>query len=72
MLKGVNRWEELYVENGYFFKKENRQLLGFGKGVNVFEAFKYFKDNHIYLKEYAFHDVIAIECVGETIRHLEL
>jgi hypothetical protein len=51
---------------------ENMQILGSGIGADILEAFKCFKDNHVYLKEYAFTDVIAVECAGNYIRHLEL
>ena len=38
----------------------------------VTEAFKKFKQNQSYLSEYGFKDVIALEYIGDFIRHLEL
>jgi hypothetical protein len=39
VLKGVNRWEELYVENGYFFRKEGNKLLGFDSTIRELTVF---------------------------------
>ncbi len=50
----------------------NMQLLGVADGKDVNEAFYYFKQEHDYLKNFAFKDVIALEYVGDFIRNLEL
>ena len=50
----------------------NMQILGDGAGNNITEAFKKFKQNQSYLSEYGFKDVIALEYIGDFIRHLEL
>ena len=50
----------------------NMQILGDGVGNNVIEAFTFFKRNQSYLSEFAFKEVIALEYVGDFIRHLEL
>jgi phosphatidylinositol kinase/protein kinase (PI-3 family) len=51
---------------------ENLQVLGTGEGKDILEAFKHFKTNQSYLKEFAFKEVIALEYVGDFIRNLEL
>ncbi|WP_299947091.1 hypothetical protein [Sulfurimonas sp.] len=48
------------------------QILGSQEGVDILEAFKNFKISHSYLREFAFKDVNAIECIGDFIRNLEL
>ncbi len=50
----------------------NMQILGAGDGIDILEAFKNFKHNQSYLSEFAFKEVIALEYVGDFIRHLEL
>jgi hypothetical protein len=50
----------------------NMQILGNASGNNVVEAFKNFKHAHTYLSEYSFKNVIALEYIGDFIRHLEL
>lgn len=50
----------------------NMQILGSQEGEDILEAFKSFKQTHSYLREYAFKEVNAIECVGDFIRNLEL
>jgi hypothetical protein len=50
----------------------NMQILGDGMGNDVLEAFKNFKHNQSYLLEYAYKEVIAVQYVGDMIRHLEL
>lgn len=50
----------------------NMQILGSEEGEDILEAFKNFKVSHSYLKEFAFKDVNAIECIGDFIRNLEL
>ncbi|MCB5266667.1 MAG: hypothetical protein LHW46_00960 [Candidatus Cloacimonetes bacterium] len=50
----------------------NMQILGSQEGEDILEAFKNFKQTHSYLREYAFKEVNAIECVGDFIRNLEL
>ncbi|MDD5158103.1 hypothetical protein [Sulfurimonas sp.] len=50
----------------------NMQILGSQEGVDILEAFKNFKISHSYLREFAFKDVNAIECIGDFIRNLEL
>lgn len=51
---------------------ENLQILGTGEGNDILEAFKDFKTNQSYLKEFTFKEVIALEYVGNFIRNLEL
>lgn len=50
----------------------NMQVLGDASGSNILEAFKAFKHNQSYLSEFAFKEVIALEYIGDLIRHLEL
>jgi hypothetical protein len=50
----------------------NMQILGDGMGDDVLEAFSNFKRNQYYLLEYGFKELIAVEYVGDMIRHLEL
>jgi len=50
----------------------NMQILGDGMGNDVLEAFGNFKCNQDYLLEYAFKKIVAVQYVGEMIRHLEL
>lgn len=50
----------------------NMQILGSGEGDEILEAFKNFKQNQSYLSEFTFREVIALEYIGDMIRHLEL
>jgi hypothetical protein len=50
----------------------NMQILGDGMGNDILEAFVSFKRNQSYLLEYGFKELIAVEYVGDMIRHLEL
>jgi len=50
----------------------NMQVLGNGAGDDILEAFKNFKHNQSYLSEFSFTEVIAVEYIGDFIRHLEL
>ena len=50
----------------------NMQILGDGFGKDIFEAFKNFKIEHSYLKDFSFKNVMAIQTVGEVITNLEL
>jgi hypothetical protein len=40
---------------------ENSQVLGFGKGVDIFAAFENFVDTNLWLKNTSFNEVIAYE-----------
>ena len=53
-------------------KIENMQILGDATGKDVLEAFKNFKINQPYLKNFSFTNVMAIQTVGYVIRNLEL
>ena len=48
------------------------QILGHGDGKDIAEAFKSFKNNQSYLSEFSFKNIIALEYIGDMIRHLEL
>ena len=48
------------------------QILGDGFGKDIFEAFKNFKIEHGYLKDFSFKNVMAIQTVGEVMTNLEL
>ena len=48
------------------------QILGDGFGNDILEAFKNFKIEHSYLKDFSFKNVMAIQTVGEVITNLEL
>lgn len=66
-----------FTDEGYTFdplnnEVSNMQLLGDGRGNDVMQAFKSFKQNQSYLSDTAFKEVIALEYVGDFIRHLEL
>jgi hypothetical protein len=50
----------------------NMQILGDGRGDDVLEAFVNFKHDQDYLLERGFKEVIAVQYVGDMIRHLEL
>lgn len=50
----------------------NMQILGDGTGDDVLEAFVNFKRDQDYLLERGFKEVIAVQYVGDMIRHLEL
>ena len=50
----------------------NMQILGDGRGDDVLEAFVNFKRDQDYLLERGFKEVIAVQYVGDMIRHLEL
>jgi len=52
---------------------ENSQVLGFGRGKDVDEAFKDFVSENTWLQETTFNDVIAYELsTVEVARYFEL
>ena len=53
-------------------KIENMQILGDGFGNDILEAFKNFKNEQKYLKDFSFKNVMAIQTVGDVIRNLEV
>jgi hypothetical protein len=53
-------------------KIPNMQILGSGDGTDTLEAFKSFKENQSYLNEFAFKEIVALEYLGDFIRHLKL
>ena len=66
-----------FTSDGFTFdcnnkKIENMQILGDGFGEDIFEAFKNFKSEQSYLKDFTFKNVMAIQTVGEVITNLEL
>ena len=66
-----------FTSEGFTFdsnnkKIENMQILGDATGKDVLEAFKNFKINQPYLKNFSFTNVMAIQTVGYVIRNLEL
>lgn len=66
-----------FTREGFTFdsnnkKIENMQILGDATGKDVLEAFKNFKINQPYLKNFSFTNVMAIQTVGYVIRNLEL
>ena len=63
---------EGFTSDGNNKKIENMQILGDGFGKDIFEAFKNFKIEHKYLKDFSFKNVMAIQTVGEVITNLEL
>ena len=63
---------EGFTYDGNNKKIENMQILGDGFGDDILEAFKNFKNEQKYLKDFSFKNVIAIQIVGDVIRNLEL
>ena len=66
-----------FTSEGFTFdgnnkKIENMQILGDGFGEDIFEAFKNFKNEQAYLKDFTFKNVMAIQTIGDVIRNLEL
>ena len=66
-----------FTSDGFTFdgnnkKIENMQILGDGFGEDIFEAFKNFKREQSYLKDFTFKNVMAIQTIGDVIRNLEL
>lgn len=53
-------------------KIENMQILCDGFGDDILEAFKNFKNEQKYLKDFSFKNVMAIQKVADVIRNLEL
>ena len=53
-------------------KIENMQILGDGFGNDILEAFKNFKNDQKYLKDFSFKNIMAIQTIGDVIRNLEL
>ena len=51
---------------------QNMQILGDATGKDILEAFKNFKINQPYLKNFSFKNVMAIQTIGDVIRNLEL
>ena len=66
-----------FTDDGFTFdcnnkKIENMQILGDGFGEDILEAFKNFKYEHQYLKNFSFKNIMAIQTVDDVIRNLEL
>ena len=66
-----------FTSDGFTFdgnnkKIENMQILGDGFGEDIFEAFKNFRSEQSYLKDFTFKNVMAIQTIGDVIRNLEL
>lgn len=51
---------------------QNMQILGDATGNDVLEAFKNFKINQPYLKNFSFTNVMAIQTIDDVITNLEL
>ncbi|MBU0721450.1 hypothetical protein KJ877_08910 [bacterium] len=64
--------DEGYAQDPNHKEIPNMQILGTGNGDEILEAFKDFKDNQSYLLGFSFKEVIALEYIGDFIRHLEL
>ena len=63
---------EGFTYDGNNKKIENMQILGDGFGNDILEAFKNFKNDQKYLKDFCFKNIMAIQTVGDVIRNLEL
>lgn len=63
---------EGFTYDGNNKKIENMQILGDGFGNDILEAFKNFKNDQKYLKDFSFKNIMAIQTVGDVIRNLEL
>lgn len=66
-----------FTNDGFTFdgnnkRIENMQILGDGFGNDILEAFKNFKSEQAYLKDFTFKNVMAIQTIGDVIRNLEL
>ena len=66
-----------FTREGFTFdsnnkKIENMQILGDGFGNDILEAFKNFKNEQKYLKDFSFKNVMAVQTVDDVIRNLEL
>ena len=66
-----------FTKDGFTFDSNNKeiqnmQILGDGFGEDIFEAFKNFKIEQKYLKDFSFRNVMAIQTMGDVIRNLEL
>lgn len=66
-----------FTNEGFTYDSKNKeihnmQILGDATGKDVLEAFKNFKINQPYLKNFSFRNVMAIQTVGNVIRNLEL
>lgn len=66
-----------FTSEGFTFdgnnkKIENMQILGDGFGDDILKAFKNFKNEQKYLKDFSFKNIMAIQTFGEVIRNLEL
>ena len=66
-----------FTSEGFTFDSNNKeiqnmQILGDATGKDVLEAFKNFKINQPYLRNFTFLNVMAIQTVGDVIRNLEL
>ncbi|WP_044416654.1 hypothetical protein [Halarcobacter anaerophilus] len=66
-----------FTKEGFTFDNnnkeiENMQILGMANGIDVLEAFRSFKINQPYLKDFAFKEVVAVQTVGDVIMNLEL
>lgn len=66
-----------FTSEGFTFdgnnkKIENIQILADGFGNDILEAFKNFRNEQKYLKDFSFKNIMAIQTVGDVIRNLEL
>ena len=66
-----------FTNEGFTYDSKNKeihnmQILGDATGKDILEAFKNFKINQPYLKNFSFKNVMAIQTIGDVIRNLEL
>jgi hypothetical protein len=66
-----------FTKEGFTFDSnnkeiENMQILGMANGIDVLEAFRSFKINQPYLKDFVFKEVVAVQTVGDVIMNLEI
>lgn len=66
-----------FTSEGFTFDSNNKeiqnmQILGDGFGNDILEAFKNFKNEQKYLKDFSFKNVMAIQTIGYVIRNFEL
>ena len=64
-----------YTTDGYTFDSEfneveNCQLLGFGVGRNIREAFVFLQKNEQYMQNKKYENIIACEIIAEPIRFI--
>ena len=63
---------EAFIFDSNNTETQNMHIVRDGLRNDILEAFKNFKNEQKYLKDFSFKNVMAIQTIGDVIRNLEL